>query len=183
MPALYSVYHSCIGCEWKNALLLSNLFVKANLSPAFLLLQNSEFYQPGDIQHRALCQYSWMSPWDLRRHSYTSMQQIIASLHEMGRVRVMTSSHQICLPRACCRDSRNKAMAGGLLSKWSCQALERRNQRQSGLIPTGDDGLSRCDWQDTRFGEKLFAWTVANCLQDLLLALHQALSLAMNSVC
>lgn len=60
--------------------------------------------------------------------------------------RVVTSSHQILLPRAHCGGSRGKAMAEGLFSKWSCRALER-SQRQTGLVPTGEDSLSRCDWQ------------------------------------
>ena len=73
-------------------------------------------------------------------------------------------------------------MAGGLFSKWSCQVLEGRSQRQTGLIPTGEDCLSRCDWQDTRFGEKLLG-QLQTVYETIYLALHSTLSLAVNSVC
>lgn len=49
-------------------------------------------------------------------------------------------------------------MAGRVFSKWSCQVLEKRSQRQTSPIPTGEDNLSRHDWQNTRFGETPLLW-------------------------
>lgn len=145
----------CIGYEWKNALLLSSRFVKATLSPAFPFLQVSELCQPEDVQHRAVCQYSSVPPQGtLDTNSCTSTQQIITTLYTGWGVQ--TSDLSFC--KACCEDSRNKAMAGGVFSKWSCQVLEKRSQRQTSLIPTGEDSLSRNDWQNTRFGETPFLW-------------------------
>lgn len=86
----------------------------------------------------------------------------------MGTVRVMTSSHQICLLRAHCGEPRNKAIADRLFSTQSCKAQER-SQRKLHILREND--LSRHDWHSTRFGGKLLAQILANCLQDPLLGI------------
>lgn len=92
-----------------------------------------------------------MGPCTPQLHKQTANYQLLYT--EDGAVRAGSSYHHICPSRACCGDSRNKAMAGGAFSKWSCQVLEQRNQRQASLIATGEDNLSRYGWHNTRFGE------------------------------
>lgn len=91
-----------------------------------------------------------MGPCTPQLHKQTANYQLLYT--EDGAVRAGSSYHQICPSRPCCGDSRNKAMAGGVFSKWSCQVLEQRNQRQASLIATGEDNLSRYGWHKTRFG-------------------------------
>lgn len=158
--ALYSVYHHCIGYKWKNALLLSNIFAKATLS--------SSLPPPSGLRvmpawgHSAQCAYCASTAVPPCGTLDTTAAQAHSKLSLLcsrdGAVRVGSSHHQICLSRTCCEDSRNKAMAGGVFSKWSCQVLEKRNQSQTSLSSTGEDNLSRHDWQDTRFGETPLLW-------------------------
>lgn len=128
--------------------------------PAFPLLQDSELCQPGDIQHSVhtvpvqLCLP--VGPWTPQLHRHAANYR--CSAHGMGQSGLGVHTIRSVSPEHAVKIKEIRPWQEGVFSKWSCQVLEKRNQSQTSLSSTGEDNLSRHDWQDTRFGETPLLW-------------------------
>lgn len=97
-----------------------------------------------------------VGPWTPQLHKHAANYR--CSAHGMGQSGLGVHTIRSVSPEHAVKIQEIRPWQEGSFPSGACQVLEKRNQSQTSLSSTGEDNLSRHDWQDTRFGETPLLW-------------------------